>query len=130
VSPLEDGADDGRLRYFAPGADAGPPDLDRVAVPVGEPCAHCGEAIAPDDAGVSMAAVLAAEAGGWRTGRLPYHATCFQRTVLGSVGHVLGQCSCYGGDPDADLDPPGLTRREAAALAVALWRRRLGPRVR
>ena len=40
--------------------------------------------------------------------------------VVGSVGHQLGRCSCFGGDED---DPPGMTVREAALAAVDLYER-------
>jgi hypothetical protein len=43
------------------------------------------------------------------------HHECLIRAVVGSVGHQLRRCSCYGGDEE---DPPGLTKREAARLAA------------
>jgi hypothetical protein len=46
-----------------------------------------------------------------------YHRECLMRTILGSVGHQAGACSCNGGEGCGD--PPGLTRREAARAAWA-----------
>jgi hypothetical protein len=46
------------------------------------------------------------------------HLECMMRQVVGSVGHQNGTCSCFGG---SDEDPPGMTKREAAQEALALW---------
>jgi len=45
------------------------------------------------------------------------HYYCLVRSVVGSVGHQLGKCSCYGGTLE---DPPGLTKRQAAIAAYFL----------
>lgn len=47
------------------------------------------------------------------------HEECLVRMVIGSVGHQLGVCSCYGGVAE---DPPELSLREAARLARETWR--------
>lgn len=47
--------------------------------------------------------------------RLPQHLECWVRAGVGSVGHLRGRCSCYGGTEE---DPDGLTLREAARAAV------------
>jgi hypothetical protein len=47
-----------------------------------------------------------------------FHRECLIRMVAGSYGHQIGQCSCYGGALD---DPPGLTTRQAAKVAAALF---------
>jgi hypothetical protein len=43
------------------------------------------------------------------------HQECLFRMVVGSAAHQLGECSCYGGERE---DPPHLTKREAAELAL------------
>lgn len=62
-------------------------------------CVWCDERIAPGDA---------REPG-------PMHYECQLRSILGSVGHQLKQCSCYGGTRE---DPPNMTRRQAAVAAA------------
>ncbi len=47
------------------------------------------------------------------------HRECAARSAIGSVGHIERRCSCYGGDVD---DPPGMSKREAAAAALRLFR--------
>jgi len=54
---------------------------------------------------------------------LPEESVCLLRQVVGSVAHQQGRCSCYGGD---EGDDPALTRREAAAAAVAYFEREKG----
>ena len=46
-----------------------------------------------------------------------YHIECMARIVLGSVGHQLQRCHCYGGTEE---DPPGMSVREAAKAAYDL----------
>ena len=48
-----------------------------------------------------------------------WHQPCFFRSVIGSVGHLLGRCSCFGGDVE---DPDGMTKRQAARAAYETWR--------
>jgi len=48
----------------------------------------------------------------------PLHWECGLRIVVGSVGHLQRRCSCYGG---SDEDPEGMTKRQAAQAAAALW---------
>jgi hypothetical protein len=59
-------------------------------------------------------------------GRDQVHQECMMRQVVGSVGHQNGTCHCHGGNQE---DPPGLTKREAAREAFALWKSRQ-PRIR
>jgi hypothetical protein len=47
-----------------------------------------------------------------------FHYECLMRGVIGSVGHLRRACSCYGG---TDEDPPGMTYRQAAIAATALY---------
>lgn len=81
----------------------------QVPAPVGKPCILCEEPIAEGDIGTI-------NFGGQIT-----HYECSMRGVIGSVGHLNGKCSCYGGTEE---DPPGMTRRQAAQAACALWERR------
>lgn len=76
----------------------------QIDTPVGQPCLLCGEAIAPGDTGTM------------RAGEATHHE-CALRLVIGSVGHLRGRCSCYGGNEE---DPPGMTFRQAALAAANL----------
>jgi hypothetical protein len=49
-----------------------------------------------------------------------WHPECAMRNIVGGVNHLRGRCVCCGGvDPP---DPPGLSRREAARMACAVYR--------
>lgn len=81
----------------------------RVDTPVGDLCLHCGEPVRLGEQGVMRLHL--------GVGRAPVHRACDLRSVLGGVNHLRGSCSCVGGsDPP---DPPGVSRREAAELALA-----------
>ena len=80
----------------------------QVATPVGELCIHCEEPITARDSGIGVP--LLAET----VTQTYYHLECWGRVVLGSVGHQLRVCSCYGGLYE---DPPTMTKREAARAA-------------
>jgi len=71
-------------------------------------CLHCDEAVAPGEPFEFI-----------NSGRDRLHLECAIRMAVGSVGHQLGRCTCYGGTED---DPPGATRREAAIAAAKLFR--------
>lgn len=73
------------------------------------PCFYCGEPIL-DGERIVLGDALS-------------HTECTLRCVIGSVGHLRRECSCYGGDAD---DPAGMTKREAAQAAVDIWRAREG----
>lgn len=81
-------------------------------------CAHCDEPIRPGEISV----IFRSSPGG------PYdeviHEECRIRIFEGSVGHQQRRCPCYGGRSD---DPPGLTKRDAARAAAALWRANRDP---
>lgn len=81
------------------------------ATPVGEICLWCEEEIEEGDRGVIQAVLKMTNEFETR----PQHLNCFLRSVLGSVGHLRKQCSCYGGTEE---DPPGLTMRQAADAAA------------
>jgi hypothetical protein len=78
----------------------------QVPTPVGAPCLLCDERIEEGDTGTIN---------GFKQ---IIHYECGMRSVIGSVGHQMRLCSCYGGTVE---DPPGMSRRQAAIAAVALW---------
>jgi hypothetical protein len=52
------------------------------------------------------------------------HYECAVRSIVGSLAHLKGQCSCV--IPGAEeTDPPGMTRREAAIAAYKFHRAQL-----
>lgn len=85
-------------------------DCPFIDPPVGEVCIHCGEPIDAGDAGMRYSNGPVA------------HYECQLRGVVGGVNHILGRCTCCGGEEDPD--PPGMTRRQAAQAAVRLYERR------
>ena len=90
--------------------------LDReaeVPTPVGRRCGYCRERIEAGDQGVVIPDV-----GLRRVVGRPYHYECHMRMIVGSVAHLQGRCSCYGGD---DADPPEMTLRQAARAAFEYW---------
>jgi hypothetical protein len=70
-------------------------------------CIHCGEPITDEDVAIVM-----------NDGAVRIHRECMIRSIAGSVGHQLKRCTCYGGTEE---DPPGMTRRQAARAAAALF---------
>jgi hypothetical protein len=46
------------------------------------------------------------------------HRECHIRMLVGSVGHLMKTCSCYGGNEE---DPPDMTKHEAAHAATFLY---------
>jgi hypothetical protein len=72
-------------------------------------CAHCREKIVDGDSIVVI-----------YNGEFLMHRNCAIRGVIGSVAHILKTCSCYV-PGSTESDPPELTVREAADLAVELW---------
>lgn len=88
-------------------------DATKVSTPVGQPCLHCEVPIAEGDDGVLMPVL---DTKGARTA--PLHRECDLRMVVGSVGHQLKKCSCFGGHMD---EPPGMNRRDGAIAAETLF---------
>jgi hypothetical protein len=89
----------------------GPPVLRKsyerqIEAPVGTACLLCKETIVEADTGNVNG-----------TGQT-FHYECQMRAIVGSVGHQLARCSCFGGTEE---DPPGMTAREAAKAAAKLW---------
>jgi hypothetical protein len=99
------------MRWF--GESWGAPILDeipQVDVPFGAVCVWCEELIDDDDSGIIYA-----------NGPVS-HRDCFIRQAVGGLNHVEGRCTCQGGSEPPD--PPGISRREAARLAVEAFRRK------
>lgn len=90
-------------------ATDGHPDTHTAEVEV---CGYCDE---PVDWPVVVFPVVTQT--GTQTYRL--HVECDTRRTVGSIGHQLTLCSCFGGDFD---EPAWLTKREAALVAAALAR--------
>lgn len=69
-------------------------------------CGWCDEEIAPGEKSPSSCQ--------------PMHHECLFRAVCGSLAHQQRLCSCYV-PGSVEGDPEGMTRREAAAAALAYW---------
>lgn len=67
-------------------------------------CDYCGEKILPGERALTEGS--------------NFHHECLFRAGAGSLGHLQKRCSCHGGTEE---DPPGLTRRQAAAAALAYY---------
>ena len=83
----------------------------QVDVPIGLPCLWCEELVAPNDSGWGQG-----PDGPWM------HVECFIRQALGSVGHQLKLCPCFGGTYEGE--PEGMSTRDAARAAFELTRSR------
>lgn len=79
---------------------------EHVETPVGSECLYCKELVELGDRG--LVNVIGQT----------FHLECQVRMIVGSVGHQMKQCYCYGGSQE---DPPNMTRREAAKAALELW---------
>jgi hypothetical protein len=87
----------------------GPPELrkdweQQVETPIGRPCSMCDVEIKAGDTGTD-------------NGNMTMHYACEMRMVIGSVGHQLKKCSCYGGTKE---DPEGFSRYDSARAALAV----------
>lgn len=85
---------------------------DHIPIPIGQTCLHCGEKFTEGDQGLTDMAGNA------------MHIECDLRAVLGGANHIRETCACFGGTDDPD--PPGVTKREAAKLAVIEWEKKIG----
>lgn len=83
--------------------------IEQVPAPVHTSCLWCEEPIEAEDYGFVR-------------GEIAEHQECVLRQVVGSVGHLLGSCLCYV-TGSSEGDPPGMTKREAARAAVAMYRK-------
>jgi hypothetical protein len=72
-------------------------------------CLYCEEPVLPDEE--------------WQQPEM--HRECAQRSILGSVAHLMKRCSCFVPGSE-EGDPPGLTKRAAARAAVRVWQLREG----
>lgn len=77
-------------------------------------CGHCGEVVKP---GTGNLIPHIAEAG---PEERFYHVECSIRLVIGGANHLLSQCTCCGGT--LDPDPAGLSKRDAARAAFAIYK--------
>lgn len=93
------------IKYFGPAKFRKEWEV-QTATPVGQMCVLCREPVADGDIGTINGVDQVA------------HYECSMRSVIGSVGHQMGRCSCFGGTEE---DPEGLTRRQAAIAAARLW---------
>lgn len=88
-------------------------DCPHTDTPVGQPCAWCEEPFVEGDEGVIIPLIHNENCVEMK----PYHLDCHLRTVTGSLAHVLKICSCFVPGSTKE-DPPDMTKREAAWLAV------------
>ena len=83
-------------------------------------CLWCGESISGDE----FDNARRVEYHSADEHRIRYlHYECGLRSVIGSLAHIQGRCSCYGGSED---DPPGMSKRQAARAALEAYLRRQG----
>lgn len=96
------------IQYFGERWDAPAFDYnaEKVLTPVGGFCLHCEERIEYGDSGTFV------------NGFSPVHIECWLRMMLGGVNHLLGTCSCAGGDQQPD--PEHISRRDAARMVKTL----------
>src|SRR5574342_1078 len=85
---------------------------DHTETPIGESCLHCGELFIAGDQGlVDM-----------QNNKM--HIECYMRGIIGGINHLRGTCSCCGGKDDPD--PPYISKRMAAQLALKEWEKMNG----
>jgi hypothetical protein len=98
-------------QYFGrlPWGDAVDSHKLMVPIPVGAICLRCKEAIGEKDSGI-----LIPHSDGTKAEMRAQHRECFIRSIVGSVAHQDGVCSCNGGTGE---DEEGVTVREAARAA-------------
>lgn len=111
-------------QYFGP-EYARKPWETQVDTPVGELCALCDEAIERGDIGTVMSIINMGPDGKPVAARRPVHHECSMRSVIGSVAHIEGTCSCNI-PGSSEGDDPNLTKRQAAIAAVRAWEARRG----
>ena len=87
-------------------------DDDHIKTPVGTSCHHCAEIIVEGDQGITNTQ-------GWS-----WHLECYLRGIVGGVNHIRGTCHCCGGKDEPD--PPFISKRQAAYVAMLEWEKRNG----
>jgi hypothetical protein len=97
-------------------ASAAYQEAERVDPPVGASCARCEEPIVSHDDGW-VVPYLGAQGD---PSELPYHRACHLRSIIGSVAHQQGRCSCFVPE-STEEDDPTLTVRQAAEAAEAYF---------
>lgn len=88
---------------------------DHIDTPIGKSCYHCGEIFVEGDQGVTNIQDYS------------FHYECNLRGILGGANHIRGTCTCCGGSDDPD--PPNVSKREAARLAVLEWEKLICPKI-
>lgn len=78
-------------------------------------CSYCSEPYAEGENLIIMPRIMPGS-----VSVVSFHVECQMRGIVGSVGHLLKRCPCFGG---TDEDPPGLNRRQAARLASETYYR-------
>lgn len=89
-------------------------DAIQVVTPIGQPCYWCGELVAAGDRGFLRPTVKAEKAS-----LEPIHRECDLRSVVGSMAHQEGRCSCQG----IKETPLEISLRQEA---LAVWERIAG----
>lgn len=93
-------------------------------------CVHCHEPVDTHEDAISHAAIEKPTnldptfAQAFSVTARWSHRNCHMRSIIGSVGHQMRMCTCYVKQGEAIDDPPGMTKRQAADAAVALFKRR------
>lgn len=104
-------------RWDAPAFD----DATEIPTPVGERCLDCDELIAEGDSGTMTPAIIKTE-DGYGSEIRAQHIECHLRHFLGSPAHIMGQCSCSGGEEPED----SRTWREQGLESIRLLKEREG----
>lgn len=94
------------MRWFGEPWDSFCKAEQRVVVPQDMTCEWCELPFAADAQGVMPA------------GDLAFHKVCHIRLAIGSVGHQMEMCGCYGVD---DISEEGMSRYAAAEAAVQFF---------
>lgn len=105
--------------YFGPAAGRKSHET-QAPTPVGRACGYCEEAITLGQAGTLQAYTTSPQLGKLVHEERPVHYECSLRSVIGSVAHIEGTCSCHV-PGSQEGDPPGMSRRVGALMAALSW---------
>lgn len=83
----------------------------RVLTPQGRNCLYCSEAVLDGERGVVLPAVVQINPQVYEAAMEVAHIECFVRMALGSLRHLQGRCSCFGGP---DTRPVEMSARDEA----------------